>query len=47
METKNPTSIKKGLVQNARGEYYISGYVDIAEYIGEGNLGNTQNQCQK
>ena len=39
--TINTTLNEIGLVQNARGEYYISGYVDIAEYIGEGNPGNT------
>ena len=38
--TINTTLNKIGLVQNSKGEYYISGYVDIAEYIGEGNPGN-------
>ncbi len=38
--TINTSLNKIGLVQNSKGEYYISGYVDIAEYIGVGNPGN-------
>ena len=39
--TINTTLNSVGLVQNGNGEYYISGYVDIGEYIGIGNSCNT------
>ena len=38
--TINTTLRSVGLVQNGNGEYYISGYVDIGEYIGAGNSCN-------